>query len=93
VARAYVRIILILIPVIAVAVFVLVRESGAGDGQATSVGNDPGAATSGVSPVTQRDSVDQPGGASSRAGVGGTVNFTVRDSDGNVKEAGTVPVD
>lgn len=92
-ARAYVRIILILIPVIAVAVFVLVRGSGAGDGQATLVGNDPGAATSGVSPVTQRDSVDQPGGASSRTGVGGTVNFTVRDSDGNVKEAGAVPVE
>ena len=91
-ARAYVRIILILIPVIAVSVFVLLRQSQAGDDQpAFGINIQP---TSGGSPVaTEGDTVDQPGGSSSRAGVGGTVNFTVRDGDGNVIEAGAVPVD
>ncbi len=91
--RAYVRIILILIPVIAVSVFVLLRESRAGDSQPPSAVNDLSASSSGVAPATQRDTIDQPGGSASRAGVGGTVNFTVRDADGNVKEAGAVSVD
>ena len=92
-ARPYVRIFLILIPVIAVSVFVLLWESQVGDEQPTSASNDPGVAINGVSPSEQRDSLEQPGGSASRAGVGGTVHFTVRDSDGNVKEAGTVSVD
>ncbi len=92
-ARSYVRIMLILIPVIAVSVFALLRESRASGERPRSVNDDSGAATICVSPSTQRDTVDQPGGSSSRAGVGGTVDFTVRDSDGNVREVGTVSAD
>ncbi len=92
-ARAYTRIILILIPVIAVSVFVVLRESRAGDGQPVPGNNALSASSNNVTPATRRDSIDQPGGSASRAGVGGTVNFTVRDGDGNVKEAGAVSVD